>query len=155
MCWAGVIEGQLIIHGFDNNVSVNGQTYLDMLKEKVWPKIRNLASRRMYWFQQDGEAVHITNGVREWLNKTFHGRVISRMMEHPWPTKSPDLSPLDYWFWNVAMFELRRAPPRDIGELKTTVNAFAESLDYANLEKCVSQPALPKTAANLKEGSTV
>ena len=27
---------------------------------------------------------------------------------------------------------------RDIGELKTTVNAFAESLDYANLEKCVS-----------------
>ena len=40
MCWAGVIEGQLIIHWFDNNVSVNGQTYLDMLKEKVWPKIR-------------------------------------------------------------------------------------------------------------------
>ena len=40
---------------------------------KVWPKIRNIASRRMYWFQQGGAAVHITNGVREWLNKTFHG----------------------------------------------------------------------------------
>ena len=25
MCWAGVIEGQLIIHWFDNNVSVNGK----------------------------------------------------------------------------------------------------------------------------------
>ena len=92
----------------------------------------------MYWFlQQDGAGEHITNGVREWLNKTFHGRVISRMMEHPWPAKSPDLSPLDYWFWNVAMAELRRAPPRNIGELKTTVNAFAESLDYADVEKCV------------------
>ena len=110
MCWAGVIEGQLIIHWFDNNVSVNGQTYLNMLKEKVWPKIRNLASRRMYWFQQDGAAVHTTKDVREWLNKTFHGRVTSRMIEHPWPAKSPDLSPLDYWFWNVAMAELRRAP---------------------------------------------
>ena len=52
--------------------------------------------RRMYWFQQHGAAVHITNDVRELLNKTFHGRVISRIMEHPWPDKSPDLSPLDY-----------------------------------------------------------
>ena len=54
MCWDGGIEGQLIIHWFDNNVSVNGQIYLDMVKEKVCPKIRNIASRRMYWFQQDG-----------------------------------------------------------------------------------------------------
>ena len=35
------------------------------------------------------------------------------------------------------MAELRRAPPRDIGQLKATVNAFAESLDYADVEKCV------------------
>ena len=84
----------LIIHWFDNYVSVIGQTYLDMLKEKVWPKIRNLASRRLYLFQQNGAAVHITNGVREWLYKTFHGRVISRMMEHPWTAaqKSGSLS---------------------------------------------------------------
>ena len=61
----------------------------------------------------------------------------------------------------VAMSELRRAPPRDIGELKTIVNAFAESLYYADVEKCVRhirdrarEPALPKSAANLKEGST-
>ena len=35
------------------------------------------------------------------------------------------------------MAKLRRAPQRDIGQLKTTVNAFAESLDYADVEKCV------------------
>ena len=35
------------------------------------------------------------------------------------------------------MAELRRAPPRHIGQLKTTVYAFAESLDYADVEKCV------------------
>ena len=32
MCWAGVIQGRIIIHWFDNNNSVNGDTYLDMLK---------------------------------------------------------------------------------------------------------------------------
>ena len=34
------------------------------------------------------------------------------------------------------MAELRRAPQRDIGQLKITVNAFSESLDYADAEKC-------------------
>ena len=112
----------------------------------------------MYWFQQDGAAVHITNGVREWLNNTFHGRVISRMMEHLWPAKSPDLFPFDYWFWNVAMTGVRRAPPRDIGQLKTTVNAFAESLDYADVEKCVrhirdrARACIPKTCVHFERG---
>ena len=53
--------------------------------------------------------------------------------------------------------ELRRAPPRDIGELKTTVNAFAESLDYANVSGTfviAPKSALPKSAANWKESST-
>ena len=51
--------------------------------------------------------------------------------------------------------------PKDIGQLMTTVNAFAESLDYADMWRSVSgtfviapEPALPKSAANLKEGST-
>ena len=60
-------------------------------------------------------------------------------------------------------FRKERALPRDIGELKTIVNAFAESLDYADMTwRSVSgtfviapeEPALPKSAANLKEGLT-
>ena len=59
-------------------------------------------------------------------------------------------------------FHKERAPLRGIGELKTTVNAFAESLDYADMTwRSVSgtfviapEPALPKSAVNLKEGST-
>ena len=35
------------------------------------------------------------------------------------------------------MADLRRALSRDIGQLKTRVNAFAEYLDYADVEKCV------------------
>ena len=58
------------------------------------------------------------------------------------------------------MVELRRALPRNIGQLKTGVNAFAECLDYADIEKMsgtfvISKKlVLPKLAAILKEGST-
>ena len=107
-----------------------------MLKEVVWPQIKFQVTRYHYWYQQDGAPVHITNEVREWLKKKFDGRVISRMMDQPWPAKSPDLSPLDYWFWGVAMSELRRVPPSTLSELKMTVEAFAESLDSDEVKRC-------------------
>ena len=55
MCWCGLINGNIILHWFDKNESVNGATYLEMLKTAVWPKVRAVATRNQYWFQQDCE----------------------------------------------------------------------------------------------------
>ena len=97
MCWAGVVGGKVIIHWFELNKSVNGEVYLEMLKNVVWPKVRGVVARRGLWFQQDGATVHTTVKARQWLNQKFGDRVISRLTDHhPWPAKSPDLSPLDY-----------------------------------------------------------
>ena len=59
------------------------------------------------------------------------------MTDIPWPAKSPDLSPLDYWFWNVAMAEVRRVPPTTLEDLKLTVEAFSESLEVEEVIKSV------------------
>jgi hypothetical protein len=138
MCWAGVVEGKIITHWFEQNVSVNGDVYLEMLKDVVWPQVRSVATRRGLWFQQDGATVHTTVAARQWLSQRFGDRVISRLTAHPWPAKSPDLSVLDYWFWNVAMAELRRVPPTTLEELKTTVDAFSESVDREEVFRSVS-----------------
>ena len=90
MCCAGLVEGKTIIHWFDPNVSVNGDTYPTMLY---------------------GGTVHTTISAWAWLESKFGDRVISRLTARPWPAKSPDLSPLDFWFWSVALAECRRAPP--------------------------------------------
>ena len=58
-------------------------------------------------------------------------------MDHPWPAKSSDLFPLDYWFWSVAMRELARVPPSFIEEMKTTVQWFTDSLDTEEVLKVV------------------
>ena len=59
------------------------------------------------------------------------------------------------------MAELRRAPLRDIGQLKTvhcTVNSFAESLDYADVKKCVrhirdrARACITKTGGQFERG---
>ena len=137
MCWCGLINGKIIIHWFNKNESVNGATYLKMLKTAVWPKVRAVATRNQYWFQQDGATPHTTIPVRGWLQEKFGDRVISRWMAHPWPAKSPDLSPLDFWFWGVAMTELRRVPPMTINQLKQTVEDFASSVDPDEIGRVV------------------
>ena len=62
------------------------------------------------------------------MNSEFGNRVISRHAERPWPARSPDMSPLDYWFWSVCLAELRRSPPSTLEELQETVEDYVDSL---------------------------
>ena len=137
MCWAAIIGGQVMLHWFERDESVNGQTYLDILKDVLWPMIRSSATARQYWFQQDGASIHTTHAARAWLNDKFGGRVISRLTDRQWPARSPDLSPADYWFWSVALAELRRAPPTTLDQLKATVQEFADSMDCGEVLRAV------------------
>ena len=67
----------------------------------------------------------------------FSGRVISRLTARPWPAPSPDLSPLEYWFWSVALAELRKTKVTSLRELKSTVQDFADSLDAEDVKRAV------------------
>ena len=55
LCWDGLINSKILLHWFDMNESVNGSTYWEMFKTAMWPKVRAVASRNQYWFQQDCE----------------------------------------------------------------------------------------------------
>ena len=55
-----------------------------------------------------------------WLNgqlEKFGYRVISRLTNRHWPAKSPDLSPLDYWFCSLTIAALAENPPATIDQL--------------------------------------
>ena len=44
MCWAGLINGRIILHWLDEKETINQHSYLHMLKTVVWPKVRSAAS---------------------------------------------------------------------------------------------------------------
>ena len=152
MCWACLVDGKVLLHWFDPGQSVNQHVYLDMLKTKVWPFVSHHATRKGYWFQQDGAKAHTAVSVRSWLTQKFHERVISHLMDRMWPPRSPDLSPLDYWFWGACLQELRRSPPRTIDELKATVEAYAASLTSEEISKAVHDILPRAEACILAEG---
>ena len=128
MAWVGIVDGQVLpVHWFQG--SVDSSTYLSMLKDKVWPAIRSKATRRNYWFMQDGAAPHCTQEVLSFLASKFGERVVSRKTAHAWPPYSPDLNPLDFSFWSQAMAHVVRCQPITLEDLKAVVNDFATNFD--------------------------
>ena len=70
------------------------------------------------WFQQDRATAHTSLRAREWLTNQFRNKIISHHMEFPWPARSPDLSPLDYFLLSYVKENIFKRQPADIEILK-------------------------------------
>ncbi|GFV76517.1 uncharacterized protein TNCV_4727371 [Trichonephila clavipes] len=82
---------------------LTGPRYLIFL-EQVLPDLLDsahvtAATRTSMWFQQDGAPAHFSISVRNHLDATCGERWIGRGGPVNWPSRSPDLSCLDYFFW--------------------------------------------------------
>ncbi|GBN34462.1 hypothetical protein AVEN_29506-1, partial [Araneus ventricosus] len=49
----------------------------------------------------DGAEAHFSSTVRHFLNATYPARWIGRGGPAAWPPSSPDLKPLDFFFWGT------------------------------------------------------
>ena len=142
MCWAGMVGDSILkLRWWDEDQrprTMTGASYLAMVRDEVWPEVRGRASQRGFWWQQDGASVHCTDDNLAFLEQRFRGRVISRRGEHPWPPYSPDLSPLDYYFWGYANAEVFRRKPTTIEQLKAIVEEVAANLSGEVLRAVMS-----------------
>ena len=51
------------------------------------------------WLQQDRAQAHTAGVTIEILKTVFPNRLISRFGDVPWAPRSPDLTPLHFFFW--------------------------------------------------------
>lgn len=98
--WMGIINRHLIGPYFlpDN---LNGEAYEDFLRNSLYELIENvpLETRRHLVFQHDGCPAHFRITVRQYLNHQYPNRWIGRGGPIPWPARSPDLTPMDFFVW--------------------------------------------------------
>ena len=120
------------------NISVNTDRYCEAIDEIV----KHLPKRKIkkLWWQQDGAPCHTSHKSLNKLKGIFGDRIISNNFETKWPSRSPDLNPLDYSFWGMAMKEVWDKHPKSIDELKTVVETFFSSL---------SEDLVRRTVANI------
>lgn len=98
--WAGICNNNLLeLHVLENRLHAG--TYEHFLENNLHNKIENvpLNIRREMYFQHDGAPPHNGRRVSEWLNQHFGNRWIGYRGPIRWPPRSPDLNPLDFYFW--------------------------------------------------------
>ncbi|GFT71611.1 DUF4817 domain-containing protein [Trichonephila clavipes] len=78
--------------------TVNAQRYLKLLRETVVSCLMQRGQISNVTFMQDGATSHTANPVKAFLIQTFgEDRIVSRRCRYPWPPRSPDLTPADFW----------------------------------------------------------
>lgn len=73
--------------------------FLDELLPRYLARDAPNVVRRRLWFQQDGAPAHWAVNVRHLLDRQYPDRWIGRDGPIPWPPRSPDLNPLDFFLW--------------------------------------------------------
>lgn len=123
--------------------TVTGTSYLDMLNLWLFPQLNNDSDN--FVFQQDGAPPHWKLDVREYLNHELPHRWIGRVGADdqalfPWPPRSPDLSPCDFYLWGYLKDRVYIPPlPRTLVELRERINTAVMTIDEMMLQNVWSE----------------
>ncbi len=78
-----------------------GLKYREILETEIGRFIRNLPNddAQRVFHMHDGAPAHNAQITHEYLNHFFEDRYIANNGPFQWPARSPDLTPLDFFFW--------------------------------------------------------
>lgn len=129
--WMGIVHDK-VIGPFFLPQNLNGISYENFLREEVYTLLEDvpLATRRDMVYQHDGCPAHFYRGVRQWLDENYPLRWIGRGGPTPWPARSPDLTPCDFYLWGHMKDLVYPAnqPATSVEELRQRILAAAEQI---------------------------
>lgn len=112
---------------YDENLT--SARYLQILREVVTDFIDNLPLNvyNNCYYQMDGAPAHSSHEVYLELTRMFGDNWLGLFGPWPWPPRSPDLTPLDFYIWGYIKSKVYATPVQTREELLARVRvAFAE-----------------------------
>lgn len=138
--WAAIL-GDNIIGPFFIQGKLTADNYLEQLENNILPNIAEVAENiPTVWYQHDGAPAHSSRVVVECLNDAFPDSWIGRNGPILWPPRSPDMSPLDFFFWGhlkSKLYTSRRHPT--LQSLKDRIREICFSITpdiLQNVRRC-------------------
>jgi hypothetical protein len=121
--WAGIIDGRILGPFFFAN-NLTRDRYLQFLQLELMLALFPTANNpdlpnNTIWLQQDGAPPYYAINVRHYLDQVLSGRLIGRRGSMEWPTRSPDLTPLNRLFlWGCLKSKVYNNRPNNLEDLK-------------------------------------
>lgn len=135
--WCG-LSAIGIIGPFFFEENVDQFAYQRMIDLEFIPELRKkFGLDPSYYFQQDGATPHCTNYTLELLKVYFGDNLISRRCAFEWPSHSPDLNPLDYFFWGILDDAVKAKKPSSLGRLKGCIIQAINAINVSILPSVI------------------
>lgn len=160
-----MVSAGLCYHGatkpfFVNNqgLKVNAINYHKHLEKQLFPAIEKVVKRNDWVFIQDGASSHTSNLVQNYLSNTLKKRFVTKT---EWPPSSPDVNPLDYFFWDkvkTRVYAGRRGKPfASEEELQAKIRSVWKecATDIVPIRKAIKQFVPRLKAVEEKEGYSI
>lgn len=134
--WCGLLKNSVIgPHIFPNALSA--ATYREFLNENLPVLLDDipLNIRQVLWYQHDGAPPHFGLQVRNFLNQHFPQRWIGRGGTVRWPPRSPDLTPLDFFFWGFIKEHVYQVPIENQADILSRIQEAIALIDRPMLQR--------------------
>ena len=145
-CWAAVnmMYGKISFTTFKGNM--DAQMYVQILKDHFVPYAEEFFPDG-YFLMQDNDPKHKSHVARDFIQQN-----VSRFIE--WPTKSPDLNPLEN-IWSIFKQNVRKRLSKCLDELEDCLYEEWEKLDNNMIKKtCDSFPQRVQECYDLRGAQT-
>ena len=141
MVWAACgVPG--IIGPFFFEGSVDGDSYLKMIRDKFYPEFQALQDSSRLLLMQDGAPPHWAKSVRNWMNVHLPDRWIGRGNANdenvPWPPRSPDLTPMDFFLWGFIKSKVYTRNYENLEDLKASITAAFQEIPSQMINSSVA-----------------
>ena len=117
-------------------ITVNGDRYRAMLNEFLSTKIEEEYIGHI-WFQHDGATCDTTEATLDVLRTVFEIRIISRRAVVVWPSRSCNLTPLDYYLWGAVKDKCYADKPETIDALKDNIREASVKYNCTQSKMCL------------------
>lgn len=139
--WCGILNNEIVgPYFFRGNITAD--VYLNFLRNEIFEFTNQLPLNLQYilWYQHDGAPCHSAARVTEYLNQAFPRRWIGRRSEIPWPPRSPDITPLDFFLWGLLKeIVYKHRPFQDVDHLEEIIRQCVRDVTPDMIRAAVSE----------------
>ena len=128
MVWVGLTKyGPTKPYFIDDRVNSNYYT------RKIMPHAKREGKRlfgtEKYIYQQDGATCHTSKKSSGWCRRNLYKYV----KKQDWPANSPDLNPLDYYFWSAV---IKKMPKKRFETKEELIEAIEIAMNKVSIQEC-------------------
>ena len=142
----------------EENEKVNQVSFQQHLEKDIIPALERLYPRKDFVYVQDRASSHRAKTVQAYLSKTLKSRFVTGAQ---WPPNSPDLNPLDFYFWNQVkdkVYHKRHcAPFQNLTELRQRITEVWDDCahDLPTIRRAMKQFIPRVEAVVAKNGGSI